>query len=124
MSNINQPTWGAATMPFPSAATIIPVWVQGEVTTLGGKTRRDVMARKYQYVLTWRYMSVSDYDDLEAVANTLSTATFTYGKWPQSASGITCLGNLSARKLEHGTGDSDYWSSVTLTLIEENGRTL
>jgi len=111
-------------MPFPSAATIIPIWIQGEVTTLGGKTRRDVMARKYQYVLTWRYMSVTDYDALEVIANALSAATFTYGKWPQSTGGISCLGKLSVRKLEHGTGDSNYWSSVTLTLIEEDGRTL
>ncbi len=124
MSQINKPTWGAATMPFPSAATIMPVWVQGEVTTLGGKTRRDVMARKYKYVLTWRYMKVSDYDALEVVSNTLLATTFTYGKWPQSAGGISCLGSLSVRKLEHGPGDSDYWSSVTLTLIEVDGRTL
>ena len=124
MANISKPTWGAATMPFPSAATITPIWVYGESLTLGGKTRRDIMARKYQYVLTWKYIKVADYDALEAVVNALSTATFTYGKWPQSVSGISCLGKLSVRKLEHGVGDSDYWSSVTLTLIEVDSRTL
>jgi len=124
MANISKPTFGGATMPFPSAATITPIWVHGEALTLGGKTRRDIMARKYQYVLTWKYIKVTDYDNLEAVINALSATTFTYGKWPQSASGVSCLGKLSARKLEHGVGDSDYWSSVTLTLIEVDGRTL
>ena len=124
MANISKPTWGTATMPSPSAANIAPVWIQGEATTLGGKTRRDVMARKYQYTMTWKYMSVSKYNDLETVANALAAAVFTYGKWPQSADGISCLGKLSARKLEHGVGDSDYWSSVVLTLTEVSGRSL
>jgi len=122
MANINKPTFGAATMPFPSEASIAPVWVQGENLTLGGKSRRDVMARKYRYTLKWNYMKVIDYEALETVINILNTATFTYGKWSQSASGITCLGTLSARKLEHGSGDSDFWSSVTLVLIEVSSR--
>jgi len=122
--NISKPSFGAATnMPFPSGATIEPFWVFGEVTTLGGKTRRDVMARKYKYTLTWDYMSVTHYDALEAVINALVAATFVYDKWPHSASpGVSCLGTLSARRLEHGTGDTDYWSSVTLTLTETNSR--
>ena len=119
---ISRPTFGAATMPFPSGATIVPMWVQGENLTLGGKSRRDVMARKYKYTLKWNYMKVSDYDNLEAVVNTLAAATFTYAKWTQSASGISCLGSLSARKLEHGVGDSDFWSSITFTLIEVSSR--
>jgi len=40
MANINKPTFGAATMPFPSEASIAPVWVQGENLTLGGKSRK------------------------------------------------------------------------------------
>ena len=122
MANINKPTFGVATMPFPSEATITPVWVQGENITLGGKSRRDVMARKYRYTLKWNYMKVTDYESLETVVNTLSAATFTYGKWNHSASGVSCLGSLSARKLEHGSGDSDFWSSVTLTLTEVSSR--
>jgi len=123
MAQISKPTLGVATMPFPDMATITPVWVSSEVTTLGGKTRRDVMARKYKYVLQWKHIKVADYNALEAVVNALVAATFTYGKWPQSASGISCLGTLSARRLEHGVGDSDYWASVALTLIEVNSRT-
>ena len=122
MANINKPTFGAATMPFPSEATVNPLWVSAENTTLGGKTRRDVMARKYKYTLRWKHMDVSKYDALEAVINAIDPATFTYEKWPQSASGVSCLGTLSARRLEHGVGDSDYWSSVTLTLTEVDSR--
>ena len=68
-------------------------------------------------------MSVTSYDTLEAIINGLVAATFVYGKWPQSATpGVSCLGTLSARKLEHGTGDSNYWSSVTLILTEVDSR--
>jgi len=122
MAQLSKPTFGAATMPFPDEATITPVWVSAENTTLGGKTRRDVMARKYSYVLKWKYMSVTYYDALEAIINALIAATFTYGKWTQSASGISCLGTLSTRKLEVGSGDSNYFSSVTLTLTEVDSR--
>ena len=122
MAEISKPVFGAATMPFPDEATVTPTWVSAEVTTLGGKTRRDIMARKYQYILRWKYMKVSDYNSLESVINALVAATFTYGKWPQSVGGISCLGTLSARRLEHGVGDSDYWSSVALTLIEVDSR--
>ena len=122
MTNISKPVFGAATMPFPDEATITPIWISAENTTLGGKTRRDVMARKYSYILRWDYVRVTDYDFLEAVINALVAATFTYGKWPQSASGISCLGSLSARNLRYGVGDSNFLSRVTLTLIEVNNR--
>jgi len=122
MASINKPTLGAATMPFPDEANIKPDWVSAEVTTLGGKTRRDVMARKYQYTLKWNYMKVSDYDSLETVVNALVAADFTYGKWPQSAVAVSCLGALSERKLMHGVGESAFFSGVTLTLIEVESR--
>jgi len=122
-TTISKPTLGAVTMPFPSEAIIEPFWIFAENTTLGGKTKRDVMARKYKYTLRWNYMVVDKYDALEAVINALVAVTFVYDKWPQSATpGISCLATLSARKLEKGSGDSDFWSSVTLTLTEVSSR--
>jgi len=121
--DISKPTLGSATLPFPSAASIKPIWIYSDNTTLGGTTRRDIMARKYEYILSWDYMSVADYDSLETVINTLSYATFIYGKWPQSESpGVSCLGVLSERNLIYGVGDSSYLSSVTLTLTEVSSR--
>jgi hypothetical protein len=119
---LSRPTFGSATMPFPDEATIEPVWLYGDTLTLGGKTRRDVMARKYKYTMVWKYLAVSDYDALETQVNLLEAATFTYAKWPQSVSGVLCLGNLSARRLEYGAGNTSYLSSVTLTLTEVNSR--
>jgi len=122
MAEIARPTIGGVTIPFPSEAIIKPVWVSAENITLGGKTRRDIMARKYEYTLSWNYMSVTDYNNLEAVTNLLVASIFVYAKWPQSVSpGISCLTTLSARKLESGVGDS-FWSSVTLALTEVESR--
>ena len=122
-TTISKPTFGGVIMPFPSEAIIDPFWIFGENTTLGGKTRRDVMARKYKYTLRWNYMVVDKYNALEAIVNALSAATFIYAKWPQSVTpGVSCLAILSARKLEKGSGDTDYWSSIALTLTEVNSR--
>ncbi len=123
MAEISRPTLGGTTLPFPSASSIKPILVSAENTTLGGKTRRDVMARKYEYTLKWDYIKVSDYDALEIIVNGLVASTFIYEKWPQSSSpGVSCLSSLSARVLKHGVGDSDFWSNVTLVLIEVSSR--
>jgi len=121
-TTISKPTFGGVTIPFPSEAIIIPIWVSAENLTLGGKTRKDVMARKYQYTLSWDYMNTTDYDNLEAITNALAAATFIYDKWPKSTSpGVSCIGTLSARKLESGSG-TEFWSSVKLVLIEVDSR--
>ena len=120
---ISQPTVGGVSIPFPDEATIEPVWIYGENITLGGKTRRDVMARKYKYSLSWKHMDVTYYNALEAIINGLVAFTFIYDKWPQSTNpGISCLGTLSARRLEYGIGDTSYLSSVNLVLIEVESR--
>lgn len=122
-TEINNPTLAGVTLPFPSAASINPEWIMAEHTTLGGRTRRQVMARKYSYVLTWDFMRVSDYNALETEINIQTNKTFVYDKWPQSASpGVLVLASLSARELQVGAGDSNFLSSVTLTLIEVNSR--
>lgn len=119
---INKPTLGSATLPFPSEAKIEPIWISAEHTTVDGTTRRDVMGRKYKYTLSWDYINVTDYNNMEAEVNALSAKTFTYAKWPQSASGISVLAELSSRELVYGTGSTAYLSSVTLTLTEVSSR--
>ena len=122
MANISKPAIGSAIMPYPSGANIDPIWISAEQTTLGGTTRKDVMARKYKYTLKWDYISVSDYNAMETEVNTLSSLSFSYGKWPQSAAGVTVLAVLSTRQLEVGVGDENYYSSVTLECTEVNSR--
>lgn len=123
-TQISAPTLGGVTLPYPGAGTKIePVWISAEHITIGGKTRKEVMARKYKYTLVYSVMSVTDYDALEAIVNTLVATTFVYNKWPQSATaGVSVLAELSARELVYGTGDTSYWSSVTLILTEVNSR--
>jgi len=123
-TQISAPTLGGTTLPYPGSGTRIePIWVSANHTTIGGKTRREVMARKYKYILVYPVMSVTDYNALETIINGLVAVTFVYGKWPQSISpGVSVLAELSARELVYGTGDTSYWSSVTLTLTEVSSR--
>jgi hypothetical protein len=123
-TQISAPTLGGSTLPYPGAGTRIePIWVSADHTTIGGKTRREVMARKYKYILVYPVMSVDDYNTLETKVNGLVAVTFVYNKWPQSTTaGVSVLAELSARELVYGTGDTSYWSSVTLTLTEVNSR--
>jgi len=123
-SQISQPTLNGTPIPYPGSGTKIePIWISADHTTLGGKTRKEVMARKYKYTLVYPVMSVTDYNTLEAIVNTLAPATFIYAKWPQSVSpGISVIAELNARELIYGTGDTNYWSSVTLIITEVNSR--
>ena len=119
---IDKPTFGGIEMPFPDEARIQPLWTSAENLPIGGKTSLDVMARKYQYIMGWNHLKVDDYNAIEAVVNALVPATFVYQKWPQSVIGVSCLGSLSSRRLEYGTGKVFFLSSVTLTLIEVENR--
>lgn len=123
-TQISAPTLNGTSIPYPGGGTKIePIWISSLHTTIGGKTRKEVSARKYKYTLNYQVMSVTDYDTLEALVNTLAALTFIYNKWPQSATaGVSVLAELSARELVYGTGDTNYWSSVTLTLTEVDSR--
>ena len=123
-TQIAAPTLNSSPIPYPGAGTRIePIWISAEHTTIGGKTRKEVMARKYKYILVYPTMSVTDYNTIEGIVNSLVPVTFIYAKWPSSVtSGVSVIAELSARELVYGTGDTDYWSSVTLTLTEVNSR--
>ena len=123
-TEINRPTLGGVTIPHPGAGSrVVPVWVESKHTTLGGKTRQEVMARKYRYILVYQVMNKTTYDALEAKVNELTTLTFIYDKYTQSASpGVSVIAQISARELVAGAGNDDFWSSVTLTLEEVSSR--
>jgi len=123
-TEISRPTLGGVTIPHPGPGSRVePIWVASTHTTLGGKTRKEVMARKYRYILMYQVMNKATYDDLEAKVNELNPATFIYDKYTQSASpGVSVIAELSARELVAGTGNDDFWSTVTLTLEEVDSR--
>jgi len=81
------------------------------------------MARKYRYVLFYEVMNKSTYEAVGSYVNGLAAITFVYDKYTQSASpGVSVLSELSARELVAGTGNDNFWSSVTLTLTEVSSR--
>lgn len=94
--------------------------------TLGGTRVVDTAYRKYEYVLIWDAMSKVDYDDLEETINyhidTPATLTFTYPKWPWSNSGVSVIARLSPRGHALGSGYTQFYSKVTITLTEVSAR--
>ena len=123
-TEISEPTLGGVTIPHPgSGSRVEPVWIAAKHTTIGGKTRQEVMARKYQYIFIYEVMDKTTYEAVEAIVNGLSAITLIYDKYPQCESpGVSVLAEMSARELVAGTGNDDFWSSVTLTLTEVNSR--
>ena len=111
----------------PSDWVIRPLHGTSEKVSLDGTSLKDIAWRKYEYVLIWDAMSVDDYDDLEELfnhhADEGTDITFTYGKWPQSASGVTVVGKMSDRARAGGSGNTLYYSKVVITLTELASRT-
>lgn len=110
----------------PSNWSVDPMIGENVQTTLSGEGVVDISYRKYRYVLEWEAMSVTDYNNLEQVINDhidqADTLTFTYGKWPQTVSGISVIGRLSSRGRAGGSGNTGYYSKVSVTLTEVSAR--
>ena len=95
-------------------------------TTLNGVLTEDILHRKYEFVLDWEAMSVTDYDNLETLVNYSIDndvdIEFTYPKFSQSSSGTTVRASLNSRKRKGGSGASTFYSTVTLVLTEVTKR--
>ena len=92
-------------------------------TAINGDTFKKREYYKYNYTLQWDWIKSDDYDTLEALCNAISTKTFIYDRYPQSASpGIEVLASLSKRNLKSYYGSTGYYSAVVLTLTEINAR--
>lgn len=106
----------------PSDWTVDALIGSSDTISLNGTHLRDVMYRKYVYTLEWDAMSVTDYDDmLELFEYTLDnneTVLFTYDKFPQSESGVSCILSMPERKRRLGSGKVMYYSKVKVVLIE------
>lgn len=119
---MTNPTLGGTTLPCPTDSKIDPVWVYADNTTIGGKTRRDVMARKYKYTLHWEFMDATYYTALQTKVNILTAQTFIYDKYTESGgAGVSVLSQLSAR-VPKTPGLATYYSEVSLTMIETESR--
>jgi hypothetical protein len=97
-----------------------------ESTTLGGTSLKDVMYRKYSYILKWEAMSKTDYQNLQALINyhndTGTSINFVYTKWAESSVVREVVADLLERDRMMGSGSVTYYQTVTLTLKEKNSR--
>lgn len=119
---IPQPTLGSLVLPFPSKATVRQVKHMAKITTIEGKDKKDSLGTKYRYTLKWSVMKPDHFDPLLELVKEKTPTLFTYKKWPQSENGVYVLGKLAPRKYVTGTGTTDYWSEVSLTLTEVYNR--
>lgn len=110
----------------PSDWQVDPLIGESVQTTLSGNEVVDTSYRKYRYVLKWEAMSKADYDALEQVINdhidNSNPLEFVYVKWLQSTSGTNVIGRLSSRQRAGGSGNTQFYSQVTLTLTEVEPR--
>ena len=95
-------------------------------TTLDGTIVKDLAWGKYEYVLIWDAMSVTDFDNLLALylyhTDTGADITFTYEKWPQSIAGIEVSMEMPTRVRAGGSGNTIYYSKVSIVLTEKSRR--
>lgn len=111
------------TLPDVTRASIAPVDERVVNFGINGSAFHKLQYYKYAYTLEWEWMRVADYDALEAICNALSTKLFVYDKFPQSADpGVSVLAELSDRTPKAYYDGADYYSGVTLTLIEVDAR--
>ena len=113
------PMLGIISLPCPTNSSIEPLVKKAEVTTVGGNTTRRIFGYKYIYKLNWDFMTYADYIILKGIFEQLIQQTFTWDKYPQSASGISVLMNLTGIEPKTvGDQTTDYYSKVELTLQE------
>ena len=95
-------------------------------TTLSGTQVKDVLYRKYAYTLIWDAMSKQDYEDLQELVNYHNdngdNILFTYKKWPESTNTVECQCDLLSRSRKGGSGNDNYYQTVTITLTEVSSR--
>lgn len=110
----------------PSNWEVKPIGGYVKDVTLGGTHVKDVMYRKYQYVLVWDAMSKEDFDDMQELVNYHNDQgddiLFTYAKWPMTVDPVECHCDLLSRGFVAGSGATDYYQSVTITLTEKSSR--
>lgn len=116
-------TLGGTTLTDPTSSNIEPVWEVVENLSVNGLNKRKIMNRRYKYTLVYENLATSDYDALETIVNGLVPVTLIYNKYPQAVSpGVSVLAELSTREPQAYKGATDYYSSVTLTLVEVSTR--
>ncbi len=119
-----EPTLGAVTLPYPTSWSITPIIGEVAATSLSGKTRTDVIYRKYKYTLRYEALTKTDYETvLNAVNDSLdngTTPTFTYDKI-SVASGVVVIPSISDAERVFGAGN-DYRIRVDVELLEVNSR--
>ena len=122
---MSQPILGAVTLPYPTNWRISPVIGEVAATTLSGRTRSDILYRKYKYILSYDALSKNEYETLLAAINTSldagSTPLFSYDKIGEAVTPVAVIPSLSDAERVFGAGN-EYRIRITLELLEVTSR--
>lgn len=109
------------TLQHPITWNIPVLSAAAEDNSLNGTLLKDVPWRKYQYILKWPALNITDYNLLEDLVNVNNdyglSITFQYDRWRNTTSPIL----VSAKLLNQGLAAGCY-REVELILTEEDPR--
>lgn len=108
---------GGIEFPEPTSSLIRPAF-PGTTETLAGKSRKEVLGRKYSYEIEWGFMDIATYTNLESVVNSGGPIYLVYKRYLQSEMVAVVLPELSERTHVAMTNGADFYSNVRVTLTE------
>jgi len=106
------------TIKRPNSIKREPIEVAADHITISGKTKRDITARKYRYILSYKNISKTDADTLVTIYNQKAVVTFqsTEANFPVSLRNV----HVDIGDRDYLYPGSDYLSTFNLILTEED----
>lgn len=111
-------TLGGTTIPTPKAGNfkINIVETAGVITTLNGTMKKDIINRKYQYVIRYEKLTQTEVATLVDLWDDETTKDFAVSETNLTISATSCHVDIADRA--YNTGGSSYREDLTLILTE------
>ena len=106
------------TIKRPSTMKREAIEVAGDHMTISGKTKRDITARKYRYILSYGNITKTDADTLQTIYNLKAVVTFQSTEANFTVSSRNVHVDIGSR--DYAYPGSAYLSTFNLILTEED----
>lgn len=108
-------TLGSITLPTPTDFQKIPIEVSATHLTLDGQTKKDIIKRKWQYILTFDHLTQTEVDNILTEYNYQTVRTFSVSETNLIIAGTSVHVELSTREYLPGP---EYRERLQLILTE------